>query len=159
MKWRIQSAVILVTVIACCGLAQSVGGSWVDPSTGLMWTAKDNGQDVSWKSAMKYCRNRRLAGYSDWRLASLEELKGIYDKNARAPGLAGPHGDDPFMWHVKGDLFLTGNQWSSTRVSDGHGHITGYAYRYDFNAGKAFDGDELYFSHFERALCVRGSEE
>ena len=30
---------------------------WIDPSTGLMWTAKDNGDDITWGKAMKYCRN------------------------------------------------------------------------------------------------------
>jgi len=65
-------------------------GYWIDPSTGLMWAGKDNGKNVSWHQAMKYCRDLRLAGHSDWRLASLEELRGIYDKDANSPGLAGP---------------------------------------------------------------------
>jgi hypothetical protein len=55
-------------------------GVWVDPSTGLMWAGKDNGKDVSWRKAMKYCHNLRLDGYSDWRLADMAELQGIYDK-------------------------------------------------------------------------------
>jgi hypothetical protein len=130
-------------------------GYWVDPATGLMWAAKDNGKDVTWKQAVKYCRNLRLAGYSDWKLGSVEELQAIYDKNAKAPGLAGPRGDDPFTWHVKGVLFLTGDQWTATRETDDRGHLSGYAYRFDFNAGKAFGGDELYFRNFKRALCVR----
>jgi hypothetical protein len=45
-------------------------GFWIDPSTGLMWAGKDNGKDVSWKGGVKYCRDLRLAGYSDWRLAN-----------------------------------------------------------------------------------------
>jgi hypothetical protein len=28
-------------------------GVWTDPSTGLMWAARDNGKDVSWKGAVK----------------------------------------------------------------------------------------------------------
>ena len=40
---------------------------WVDPSTGLMWAGKDNGKDVSWRAAMKYCHDLRLNGYSDGR--------------------------------------------------------------------------------------------
>src|ERR1700677_3913842 len=93
------------------GLAQEVRvrGYWSDPSTGLMWAGKDNGKDVSWKNALKYCRDLRLAGYSDWRLATLAELEGIYDKSADAPGLArlgGPAKGSAFTWHVKGNLFL-----------------------------------------------------
>lgn len=54
---------------------------------------------------MKYCRDPRLAGGSDGRLASLEELEGIYDKEANAPGqarLPGPAKGSDFTWHVKG---------------------------------------------------------
>jgi hypothetical protein len=50
---------------------------WTDPSTGLMWAGKDNGKDVSWNKATKYCRDLRLAGYSDWRLATRAELGAI----------------------------------------------------------------------------------
>ena len=127
---------------------------WIDPSTDLMWTGKDNGKDVSWNKAMKYCRDLRLAGYSDWRLATLGELEGIYDKNANAPGR---DGQGASTWHVKGNLFLTGNQWSSSRLVDDRGHPSGYASRFDFNEGRVFNGDELSFHNNKRALCVRGS--
>ena len=131
-------------------------GYWADPSTGLMWAAKDNGKDLKWKNAVKYCRDLRLAGYSDWRLATLGELEGIYDKNSNAPGLAGPSGKGTAAtWHVKGNLFLTGNQWSSTQKNDDRGHPSGYAWRFDFNEGRSFDGDEISFYTNKRALCVR----
>lgn len=137
-----------------------VRGHWVDPSTGLMWAAKDNGKDVSWKKAAKYCRDLRLSGYSDWRLASLVELEGIYDKDAKAPGLMGPSGKGTAAtWHVKGNLFLTGNQWTSSRRMDDRGKPSGYAWRFDFNEGREFGGDEEWFATDKRALCVRGSEQ
>ena len=41
-------------------------GVWFDPSTGLMWAGKDNGKDVSWKKAMKYCRDLRLDAHSGY---------------------------------------------------------------------------------------------
>jgi hypothetical protein len=132
-------------------------GYWIDPSTRLMWAGKDNSKDVTWHKAMHYCRDLRLAGYSDWRLANIGELQAIFDKSANAPGLAGPSGKPrAFTWHVKGSLFLTGNQWSSTRRYDDRGHPGGYAFRFDFNEGRQFDGDELSFSANKRALCVRG---
>jgi|SRR6185312_9247240 len=135
-----------------------IRGYWIDPSTGLMWAGKDNGKDVSWNKAMKYCRDLRLAGYSDWKLASIGELKGIYDKNAKAPGRAGAGTGRPFTFHVKGNLFLTGNQWSRTQILDDRGHPYGYASRFDFNEGRVFNGDELWFYTNKRALCVRGSD-
>jgi hypothetical protein len=129
-------------------------GYWVDPSTGLMWAGKDNGKIVGWKKAMKYCRDLRLAGYSDWRLASMAELQPIYDKTANAPGLAGWHRGRPVTWHVKGNLFLTGNEWSSNYRTDDRGKPSGYAYYFDFNEGRPNNEED---SAGMRALCVRGS--
>jgi hypothetical protein len=60
-------------------------------------------------------------------------------------------------WHVKGNLFLTGNPWSSTQLGDDRGHPSGYASRFDFNEGRVFNGDELAFYTNKRALCVCGS--
>ena len=170
MKCRAKIIVILFSVSVLIASAQlapeghggaqetHIRGYWVDPSTGLMWAGKDNGKDVSWKKAVIYCRDLRLAGYSDWRLASIGELQAIFDQSANAPGLAGPSGKPrAFTWHVKGSLFLTGNQWSSTRRYDDRGHPTGYAFRFDFNEGRQFGGDELSFSSNKRALCVRVS--
>jgi len=142
------------------GLAQEVRvrGYWTDPSTGLMWAGKDNGKDVSWKNAVKYCRDLRLASYSDWRLATIGELEGMYDKGVNAPGRAGPGTGRAFTWHVKGNLFLTGNQWSSPQIPDDRGKPSGYAFRFDFNEGQPFNGDEVWFYTNKRALCVRGSQ-
>jgi hypothetical protein len=127
---KLQATLVLIsfcTLVAIAGAQSStqdrgqaqetqVRGYWVDPSTGLMWAAHDNGKEVNWHKAMKYCRNLRLAGYSDWSLAIIGELQGIYDKSAEAPG-ENPrsrwHEVEPMTFHVKGGLFLTGNQWSS----------------------------------------------
>jgi hypothetical protein len=133
-------------------------GVWTDPSTGLMWAGRDNGRDVSWKGAVKYCRNLRLAGYSDWRLATLAELGAIYDRNANVPGLAGSGKDNLFTYHVKGNLFLTGDEWSSERIKDDRGHPSGYVWYYDFNEGRPNDDPTGWPYSFVmmRALCVRG---
>ena len=172
MRYRTKVAALLLSVAAVQGSAQSAPegqsrapetqarGVWTDPSTGLMWAGRDNGRDVSWKGAVKYCGDLRLAGYSDWRLASLAELGAIYDRNANAPGLAGPGKESPDTWHVKGNLFLTGNQWSSERRKDDRGHPNGYDWYYDFNEGRSNNQPSgwPYSSSFMRALCVRGSE-
>ena len=68
------------------------------------------------------------------------------------------HGRKMFCTRAaKGNLFLTGNQWSSSRLVDDRGHPSGYASRFDFNEGRVFNGDELSFYANKRALCVRGS--
>ncbi|MDR3793288.1 MAG: DUF1566 domain-containing protein [Terracidiphilus sp.] len=171
MKWKTKIGPILLSIAAVIAGAQSstrvqglaqetqVRGYWVDLSTGLMWAGKDSGKNVSWKAAVKYCRVLRLAGYSDWRLADIAELQGIYDRTAEAPGLAGSHSDEPTTWHVKGNLFLTGDEWSSSYRQDDRGHFSGYVYYFDFNEGKQNDdptGWPYPFS-FMRALCVRVS--
>jgi hypothetical protein len=43
-------------------------------------------------------------------------------------------------WHVKGNLFLTGDQWS-TQKNDDRGHPSGWAWRFDFNEGRSFKGE------------------
>ena len=168
MKCLTKVVLILLSVAALPAGAQSPAndeglkqetqarGYWIDPSTGLMWAGKDNGKDVSWKGAMKYCRNLRLAGYSDWRLPNMAELQPIYDKTANAPGLSGPQKKPRTdTWHVKGNLFLTGNQWSSNYPTDDRGRPSGYAYYFDFNSGKPNEDEDGYGA---RALCVRGSK-
>jgi hypothetical protein len=171
MKSFAMVGVILVSRVLMMVFAQDswkvqvsppVSNTWVDPSIGLMWAGRDNGKDLSWKKAVKYCRDLRLAGYSDWRLGSLGELEGIYDKNANSAGESPRsrwHDAESMTFHVKGNLFLTGNEWTSSQRMDDRGRPSGYAWRYDFNEGREFDGDELSFSINKRALCVRGPVE
>ena len=170
VKCWTYAAVLLLAVAAIRTLVQSAAQSrrpdtqarnvWTDPSTGLMWAGQDNGKDVSWKSASKYCRDLRLAGYSGWRLPTISELRGIYDRNANAPGLAGSGKDDRFTYHVKGDLFLTGDEWSSERRYDDRGRPSGYEWYFDFNEGRADNQPSAFpYPHsLMRALCVCGPE-
>ena len=91
-----------------------IHGYWVDPVTGLMWAAQDNGRDVNWENAVKYCRDLRLAGYADWRLANMAELQGMFNSSTNSSGLAGPSKKQRAVtWNVRGNLFLTGNQWAN----------------------------------------------
>lgn len=54
-------------------------GTVKDTEKGLMWAAKDNGKDINWKDAKRYCENYRGGGYTDWRMPTLDELAGLYD--------------------------------------------------------------------------------
>ncbi|MBF0227940.1 MAG: PEGA domain-containing protein [Desulfobacterales bacterium] len=53
----------------------------LDTSTKLIWAAKDNGSDINWNNAKKYCDTYSSAGYSDWRLPTQDELAALYDGN------------------------------------------------------------------------------
>jgi hypothetical protein len=68
-------------------------------------------------------------------LATMEELQGIYDRSAEAPG-ENPRSyeHEPIFFHVKGNLFLTGMQWGSTSKNDG-GNPSVYVWVFDFKDG------------------------
>jgi len=135
-------------------------GYWVDSSTGLMWAAKDNGRDVIWSRAMKYCRNLQLAGYSDWRLSTIDELESLIHKEAYAAKTVG----SVTSWRinmnldVSGGLLLTGQtQWSSSTVPDDRGKPSGYAWYFDFVNVRRNKDDATFAGIFGHALCVRGA--
>lgn len=51
----------------------------IDRTTGLMWAAKDNGEDIDWRDGKRYCESLNLGGYSDWRLPTPKEIDSLYD--------------------------------------------------------------------------------
>lgn len=55
----------------------------IDEDAQLMWMARDNGLRAEWDQADTYCNNLDLEGFTDWRLPSVEEWRGIYRE---APG-------------------------------------------------------------------------
>ena len=127
--------------------------TWTDPAAGLMWTKTDNGSDVDWNQASNYCANLQLGGYSGWRLPTIDELQGIYDPSINIPGQwAGRTVDRTTVtWHVKGNLHLSGWQWSNSA-----GNASGGAWFFSFVVGKR-NLNDLGYSIFNRALCVRRS--
>jgi hypothetical protein len=54
-------------------------GTVLDTKTGLMWAAKDNGEDIDWANAKSYCENYRRGSYTDWRMPTQDELAGLFD--------------------------------------------------------------------------------
>jgi hypothetical protein len=137
-------------------------GYWIDPSTKLMWAGTDNGKDVTWGQARKYCRDLRLAGYSDWRLATLDELETLVDRSTNAPERVGNTeyvliavGGDR---DVRGSVHLTGDSWSGNRELDRFGHPYGPGWFFDFRTSKPSYDLQL-LRNTKRVLCVRRSGE
>ncbi|MGP0628191.1 DUF1566 domain-containing protein [Nitrospina sp. 32_T5] len=65
-------------------------GTVLDTQTGLMWQAKDSYHELkegmNWYDALEYVNKKnagKFAGYSDWRLPTMDELNALWD--ARRP--------------------------------------------------------------------------
>jgi hypothetical protein len=54
-------------------------GTITHVETGLIWQKNDNGIPIDYDEAKTYCNSLSLAGYRDWRLPSVFELKALYD--------------------------------------------------------------------------------
>lgn len=55
------------------------GGVLKQVVTGLEWAQSDNGSDIDWNNAGKYCSGKG----SGWRLPSVAELRSLYDRSAK----------------------------------------------------------------------------
>ena len=138
-------------------------GFWADHSNGLIWAAKDNGKRVSWHKAMSYCRNLKLAGYADWRLATIDELESLVNLHAYATEHVGS--SDILHWngelHVNGGLRLTGDrQWSSSPLVDPNRQVAkSHFWFFDYREGRRKTGFEDWAEgDTMQALCVRDAK-
>ena len=61
-------------------------GTITDNITGLMWQKADGGE-MTIEAASVYCRNLRLAGYSDWRLPAAIEIYSILNHERINPAM------------------------------------------------------------------------
>ncbi len=91
-------------------------GTISDQATGLMWMKNTadvdndgNSDRVTWDQALSYCENLTLAGYNDWRLPNIRELRSIVDYSQ---GDSNPTIDSKFEVEVDDDY------WSSTTNID-----------------------------------------
>lgn len=48
-------------------------GTVTDTKRKIMWQKGDNGKEVTFEEAEKYCKTLRLGGYTDWRLPNPDE--------------------------------------------------------------------------------------
>lgn len=106
-----------------------------DTATGLIWTKECDGP-VTWQNALGHCENSDYAGYTDWRLPNINELRTLVDRELFSPASAFP--DMPaegWFWSSSSHASLTAFAW-------GVGIDTGGV----FNTNKGVDG---------LACCVR----
>ena len=115
-------------------------GTVTDIETKLMWQQGTAGY-MSWDDAKSYCQGLSLAGYTDWRLPKLDELKTLVDLDQNTPRIN----------HTYFPNTVSSFYWSSTAYADG----TDSAWCVSFSYGYVY-GDGKDSSYFVRA--VRGGQ-
>ena len=112
-------------------------GTVLDTKTNLMWASKDNGADVNWNDAKRYCDDYRGGSYEDWRMPTQDELTGLYDKGKSQQNEANPsyplHLTDlinltaccPWASEINSSValifrFNDGSRWGNRPSSDGN---------------------------------------
>ena len=107
---------------------KSTAGIFIDKNTGLMWQDNRDARSVerAWSGAKLYCSNLSLAGYNDWYLPTIDELKGIVDKS-RSPAIKNGFKN-----------IYSSNYWSSTASANdiGRAWIMNFGYGYSDYNGK-----------------------
>jgi len=135
--------------------------TWTDPATGLMWTSNDSGSEVDQPQAAAYCSTLQYAGYSGWRLPTVEELQGIYDPSNSAKKKVVSNIE--YEVHVKDGLNLTtGWVWSDRQGEyPGRPYQTAWLLQFFDPASNPDKGKPqstfLHFTFHMHALCVRTS--
>lgn len=113
-------------------------GTITDARTGLIWSAENYGP-MTWEEAIEFCKGLMLAGYSDWRLSSIEELLTLVDYSRFKPAT-----------EMSG--MLSSNYWSSTIDA----YYTYYVWGVNFSYGRSYDN---YRSDSYYIRAIRGQDE
>jgi len=97
-------------------------GTISDLATGLMWQKADDGNTYTWKEALQYADDLKLAGYEDWHLPNAKELQSIVNYD-RSPDYTNSPAIDPIFDCTK-DNIAEGKigwhyYWTSTTHLDG----------------------------------------
>ncbi len=120
-------------------------GTISDTLTGLQWTERDNGTDISWVEADRYCRELALAD-GGWRLPTVAELEQIYDQSGT---LTSPCED--LGCNVSPHLRLSGTWYWSSDLSEEDTALSWYLAFHEAGRGSA----SLSSGNDGRVLCSR----
>ncbi len=108
------------------GYIDNGDGTITDRSTGLMWQKADVAYSfTTWEYALAYCEGLSLAGYTDWRLPTIKELRSIVDYSRYDPSI-----DTSFF------SYTPPAYWSSTssiRIFDAWLIFFNYGFDYDLD--------------------------
>ena len=112
-----------------------------DTQKQLMWQDDSSAKTVkkNWQGAIDYCEELSLAGFNDWYLPNIDELKSIVDKS-NSPAIVSGFKNTASYYY-----------WSSTTYAG----YTDFAWVVDFNYGYTNYDYETYSLYVR---CVRGGQ-
>ena len=151
-----------------------------DPTTGLSWQSIPAASDMTWQPAVDYCNALSLAGFDDWRLPTIDELRSVIrgcagtvtggacgvtagclteacrnaDPSCVAGCTAASGPTDSCYW--EGGLVggcTTIPYWSSSERADD----TSYAWFVEFGTAQVSDGHKT-GGNPRKVRCVRGGD-
>ena len=134
----VQFKVTVPKAATMTGLVDNGDGTITDYSTGLMWVKDgtglgcNSGNYLSWDAALIFCSSPttglNFAGYNDWRLPNLNELKSILNFANINPAI-GTYTGSQFPWTNT----ISNAYWTSTSFSTNGGAA---AYCVNFSNGQ-----------------------
>ncbi len=89
-------------------------GTITDTNSGLMWQRKTDDSGMNWQEALNYAENLSLAGYTDWRIPSLKELRTIVNYNLHHPAIdveIFPDKVSSIYWSATTDTYSIDKAW------------------------------------------------
>lgn len=114
----------------------------------LMWIKKDNGQDVNWEQAKKYCEQCETGNFTNWRLPTMEELFNLYDENYDFSD----QGNNNYLHLIPLIELSSYKIWASDVIREGTKEYVRY-----LNFARGYTNKSKNIEHTDiRALCVRG---
>ena len=113
-------------------------GTITDNATGLTWRQGTDGT-MNWQGALSFCEDLDYAGYTDWRLPDVKELRSIVDNSKVSPAI--------------NTTFFPGTQSSYYWTSTTYAGSTSYAWHVTFFNGYVYDSNK---SSSNYVRCVRG---
>ncbi len=118
---------------------------YFDYETGLMWERNGNfsKKEMTWHEAMDWVIKLNYAGYSDWRLPTIDELKSLAKRGGKRPA-------DWLNANGFNNVKSSG-YWSSTAITGG----TSLAWVVNFNFGSVYSSIKC---NTKYVRCVRGGQ-
>jgi hypothetical protein len=97
-----------LTLLVKYGLVDRGDGTIFDTRTKLVWQQSSSSKQYTWKDAHKYCEKLNLAGYNDWRLPTIEELKTLIEKKHKPTICPAFKCKSDWYWYWSSSSFVGG---------------------------------------------------